>query len=132
MMLTPVLVFSTGAGLAAAETSATSTRSPSASATATARGGEGADCHAIEMVLVNGTTESSRSASPDQDSGFWSSVAGNATRASNDVDRKYVAYDASFGGKLGDSSNATYQDSMLGGIDSAESMVSDIAKSCPD
>src|SRR5699024_813583 len=68
----------------------------------------------------------------DRDSGFFTSVASNATRASSSVGRSYVPYDASFGGKPGDSSNATYEQSVTGGMDNASKMIKDIATDCDD
>lgn len=152
LVLCPVLAVSLGGGIAGAgpyddadmpvtppsseasesTSSATPTTSSSAPSGSADSSGSSASCSAVELVLINGTSDSSAHHATDRDSGFFTSVASNATRASTSVGRSYVPYDASFGGKPGDSSNSTYEQSVTGGMDNATKMIKDIATDCGD
>ncbi|HEY9312956.1 cutinase family protein, partial [Williamsia sp.] len=48
------------------------------------------------------------------------------------IDRSYVNYSASFGGKPGDQSKDTYEQSVQMGITNATAMLTDLASKCPD
>ena len=95
-----------------------------------------ADCAPLHLVVVPGTTEIDENSSPDTDSGFFSRLTVPAMRDANSGDapaleRSYVPYPASFGGKPGDRSSDTYAASVQTGIDNAEAMIGDIATKCP-
>lgn len=95
-----------------------------------------AGCAPLHLVVVPGTTEIDENSSPDSDSGFFSRLTVPAMRDANSgdtpaLDRSYVPYPASFGGKPGDRSADTYAASVQTGIDNAEAMIGDIAKKCP-
>ena len=95
-----------------------------------------ADCAPLHLVVVPGTTEIDENSSPDTDSGFFSRLTVPAMRDANSGDtpalnRSYVPYPASFGGKPGDRSSDTYAASVQTGIDNAETMIGDIATKCP-
>jgi hypothetical protein len=89
--------------------------------------------------LVNGTTDSSPDAPTDTDGGFFSQVVIPALVEANGdngkkgvIDRSYVNYSASFGGKPGDQSKDTYEQSVQMGITNATAMLTDLASKCPD
>ncbi|OZD43379.1 cutinase [Rhodococcus sp. 06-1477-1B] len=140
--LTPRLLAATAAmtlavsasGVAAAQPSATPT--PSGSAT-TSRTSTDGDCPVLQLLVVPGTTEIDENTSPDTDSGFFSRLTVPAMRDANSgdgpaLDRKYVPYPASFGGKPGDRSSVPYAQSVDIGAENTTTMISDIAARCPD
>ena len=93
-------------------------------------------CAPLHLVVVPGTTEIDENSSPDADSGFFSRLTVPAMRDANSgaepaLDRSYVPYPASFGGKPGDRSSDTYATSVQTGIDNATTMIGDIAEKCP-
>ncbi|MBY6708074.1 cutinase family protein [Rhodococcus sp. BP-241] len=93
-------------------------------------------CAPLHLVVVPGTTEIDEKSSPDDDSGFFSRLTVPAMRDANSgsepaLDRSYVPYPASFGGKPGDRSSDTYATSVQTGIDNATTMIGDIAAKCP-
>ncbi|MCX6489373.1 MAG: cutinase family protein [Rhodococcus sp.] len=121
-------------GVAAAQPSATPT--PSGSAT-TSRTSTDGDCPVLQLLVVPGTTEIDENTSPDTDSGFFSRLTVPAMRDANSgdgpaLDRKYVPYPASFGGKPGDRSSVPYAQSVDIGAENTTTMISDIAARCPD
>ncbi|MCJ0894790.1 cutinase family protein [Rhodococcus sp. IEGM 1401] len=139
--LTPRLLAATAAmtvavsasGVAAAQPSATPT--PSGSATTSQSSTDG-DCPVLHLVVVPGTTEIDENSSPDADSGFFSRLTVPAMRDANSGDgpaleRSYVPYPASFGGKPGDRSAVPYAQSVDIGVENTTKMISDIAARCP-
>ncbi|MBY6687440.1 cutinase family protein [Rhodococcus sp. BP-149] len=105
-----------------------------AAPTTTAPAADG--CAPLHLVVVPGTTEIDENSSPDADSGFFSRLTVPAMRDANSgaepaLDRSYVPYPASFGGKPGDRSSDTYATSVQTGIDNATNMIGDIAEKCP-
>ena len=138
--LTPRLLAATAAvtivvsvsGVAAAQP--TATPSPSGSTTTSQSGSE--DCPVLHLVVVPGTTEIDENSSPDADSGFFSRVTVPAMRDANSgdgpaLDRSYVPYPASFGGKPGDRSTVPYAQSVDIGARNTTNMISEIAARCP-
>lgn len=117
-------VTSTGAATAAAQSTTTAAA-------------ESSKCAPLHLVIANGTTQSSEHASPDQDGGFGSTIAIPAMLAANSdsknplLDRTYISYSASFGGKPGDQSKATYEKSVAQGITNTKTELARIAKDCP-
>ncbi|UPU46246.1 MULTISPECIES: cutinase family protein [Rhodococcus] len=114
--------------------SSTTTTSSTTSASAADSG-----CTPLHLLLVNGTTDSSPDAPTDTDGGFFSQVAIPALVEANGdngkkgvIDRSYVNYSASFGGKPGDQSKDTYEQSVQMGITNATAMLTDLASKCPD
>ncbi|MEV8237044.1 cutinase family protein [Rhodococcus sp. NPDC077669] len=139
--LTPRLLAATAAmtvavsasGVAAAQPSATPT--PSGSATTSQSSTDG-NCPVLHLVVVPGTTEIDENSSPDTDSGFFSRLTVPAMRDANSGDgpaleRSYVPYPASFGGKPGDRSAVPYAQSVDIGVENTTKMISDIAARCP-
>ncbi|MBY6537673.1 cutinase family protein [Rhodococcus sp. BP-349] len=105
-----------------------------AAPTTTAPAADG--CAPLHLVVVPGTTEIDENSSPDADSGFFSRLTVPAMRDANSgaepaLDRSYVPYPASFGGKPGDRSSDTYATSVQTGVDNATTMIGDIAEKCP-
>lgn len=117
-------VTSTGAATAAAQSTTTTAA-------------ESSNCAPLHLVIANGTTQSSEHAAPDQDGGFGSTIAIPAMLAANSdsknplLDRTYISYSASFGGKPGDQSKATYEKSVAQGITNTKTELARIAKDCP-
>ncbi|WP_261768874.1 MULTISPECIES: cutinase family protein [unclassified Rhodococcus (in: high G+C Gram-positive bacteria)] len=129
---TTVLV-ATGSGVAAAQPSTTPT--PSSSQPASTRSA-GAECAPLQLVVVPGTTEIDENTSSTTDSGFFSRVTVPAMQDANSgttqaLDRNYVAYPASFGGKPGDRSAVPYNQSRDIGVENTQNLISDIAARCP-
>lgn len=99
-------------------------------------------CPALHLVLVNGTTESAPGMDPNVDGGFLSQIAvpvglavnGSSTPKDDEkiVDRTYVPYSASFGGKPGDHAADPYATSVSMGINNARTILETIADQCPD
>ncbi|QTJ71248.1 cutinase family protein (plasmid) [Rhodococcus sp. ZPP] len=127
-----------GTGAAGAQP-ATSTPSSPTTTTPVSASATDSGCTPLHLLLVNGTTDSSPTAPTDQDGGFFSQVAIPALLAANGdngsknvIDRSYVNYSASFGGKPGDQSTDTYEQSVQMGITNAAVMLTDLASKCPD
>ncbi|NKR30052.1 cutinase family protein [Rhodococcus hoagii] len=127
-------------GVATADPS--TTPSTSSTGTASATVADSSNCPALHLVLINGTTESAPEMNPDVDSGFMSQIAVPAALAVNGtstpkdsekvLDRTYVPYSASFGGKPGDHAKDPYAKSVSMGIDNAKAILSDIGQQCPN
>ncbi|HEY9312855.1 cutinase family protein [Williamsia sp.] len=127
--------------IAVAGTSAAGAQTPTPSPQGTTSSSVAAEsgCTPLHLLLVNGTTESSPGTPTDQDGGFFSQVAIPALVEANGdngkkgvIDRSYVNYSASFGGKPGDQSKDTYEQSVQMGITNATAMLTDLASKCPD
>lgn len=127
-------------GVAAAAPSTTASTAPSTTPRA-ATVADPSSCPALHLVLVNGTTESAPGMNPDVDSGFMSQIAipaalaVNGTSTAKDgekvVDRTYVPYSASFGGKPGDQAKDPYAKSVTMGVDNTVAVLKDIEEQCP-
>lgn len=130
---TAAVLLASGSGVAAAQPSTTPTPSSSQPASTTSSGG---DCAPLQLVVVPGTTEIDENTSPTTDSGFFSRVTVPAMQDANSgttqaLDRNYVAYPASFGGKPGDRSAVPYNQSRDIGVENTQNLISDIAARCP-
>lgn len=136
-----MLIAMAGTSAANAQTP-TSTPTPSSTTTTsstTSASAADSGCTPLHLLLVNGTTDSSPDAPTDTDGGFFSQVAIPALVEANGdngkkgvIDRSYVNYSASFGGKPGDQSKDTYEQSVQMGITNATAMLTDLANKCPD
>ena len=136
-----MLIAMAGTSAANAQTP-TSTPTPSSTTTTsspTSASAADSGCTPLHLLLVNGTTDSSPDAPTDTDGGFFSQVAIPALVEANGdngkkgvIDRSYVNYSASFGGKPGDQSKDTYEQSVQMGITNATAMLTDLASKCPD
>jgi hypothetical protein len=136
-----MLIAMAGTSAANAQTP-TSTPTPSATTTTsstTSASAADSGCTPLHLLLVNGTTDSSPDAPTDTDGGFFSQVVIPALVEANGdngkkgvIDRSYVNYSASFGGKPGDQSKDTYEQSVQMGITNATAMLTDLASKCPD
>lgn len=131
--LTPRLLAATAALTIVVSASGVAAAQPS---TTTPARGDGGDCSVLHLVVVPGTTEIDENSSPDTDSGFFSRVTVPAMRDANSGDspalnRSYVPYPASFGGKPGDRSTVPYAQSVDIGVENTQNMISDIAARCP-
>lgn len=138
---TAVMLIAVAGTSAANAQTPTSTPAPSPTTTAAVTTTSAADsgCTPLHLLLVNGTTDSSPDAPTDTDGGFFSQVAIPALVEANGdngkkgvIDRSYVNYSASFGGKPGDQSKDTYEQSVQMGITNATAMLTDLASKCPD
>jgi hypothetical protein len=121
-----VTIVVSASGVAAAQPSATPTPPDTGSG----------DCPVLHLVVVPGTTEIDENSSSDADSGFFSRLTVPAMRDANSGDgpaleRSYVPYPASFGGKPGDRSAVPYAQSVDIGVENTTKMISDIAARCP-
>ncbi|MHA4855170.1 cutinase family protein [Rhodococcus sp. MSC1_016] len=87
------------------------------------------DCTPLHVVGVQGTNQSAPDASPTTDSGFLGdAVLGPLLKtAEGNISREYVPYAGDFGWR-----GETYEQSMLGGVDKANQVLSDYASRCPD
>nr|WP_256982949.1 cutinase family protein [Rhodococcus sp. 06-418-1B] len=129
------IVVSAG-GIAAAQPSATPTPTGSPTTSSSTATGANTDCPALHLVVVPGTTEIDEQSSPELDSGFFSRLTVPAMRDANSGDgpaleRSYVPYPASFGGKPGDRSTVPYAQSVDIGVENTQNMITDIASRCP-
>ena len=143
----------TMAGTSAAQTSTTapSTSTPpltstvqvptsaplSSQATSTVALPEGQACPAVQLVAINGTTESSRNSYTDADTGWMARVARPAVQTANAdgqerMTRTYVPYPASFGGLVESEDQASYAESVTTGIENGEKLIAETLKKCPD
>lgn len=137
-----MLIAVAGTSAANAQTPTTTTPSTSSATTTTSTtsaSSSNSGCAPLHLLLVNGTTDSSPDAATDVDGGFFSQVAIPALVEANGdngnkgvIDRSYVNYSASFGGKPGDQSKDTYEQSVQMGITNATEMLTDLASKCPD
>ncbi|QII03716.1 cutinase family protein (plasmid) [Rhodococcoides fascians A21d2] len=121
-----VTIVVSASGVAAAQPSTTPTPPDTGSG----------ECPVLHLVVVPGTTEIDENSSPDADSGFFSRLTVPAMRDANSGDgpaleRSYVPYPASFGGKPGDRSAVPYAQSVDIGVENTTKMISDIAARCP-
>ncbi|MBJ7287555.1 cutinase family protein [Williamsia sp.] len=92
-------------------------------------------CPLLHVFALQGTTESSTTTNSKVDSGMLSQVlipVDNALRSNKTlIDRDYVPYPASFGGRAGDKSTDTYTQSVETGIANTNKLISSVHSSCP-
>nr|WP_256985381.1 cutinase family protein [Rhodococcus sp. 06-1059B-a] len=138
---TAAVLLASASGVAAAQPSTTPTPPPSqpsstSPTTTTTPSSTGGDCAPLQLVVVPGTTEIDENTSSTTDSGFFSRVTVPAMQDANSgktqaLDRNYVAYPASFGGKPGDRSAVPYNQSRDIGVENTQNLITDIAARCP-
>lgn len=98
---------------------------------------EGEECPAVQLVAINGTTESSKNSHTDADTGWMARVASPAVRAANAdgedrMSRTYVPYPASFGGFVPSEDQSSYAESVTIGIENGEKLIADTVERCPE
>lgn len=95
-----------------------------------------AECPKLMIYGMQGTGQSSPDASESQDTGALGTILGpvvDAFAGQNIIDRKYVPYEASFGGAPGTGSGKTeYRRSVSGGADKLGEMITADSTRCPD
>lgn len=137
--------------------SATTTPSPSARATSTSTAPltstvevptsttdtstvalpEGESCPLVQLVAINGTTESSKNSETDADTGWMARVVQPAVRAANSdgeerMNRVYVPYPASFGGFVPSEDQDSYAESVTVGIENGKKLIEETVTRCPE
>lgn len=95
------------------------------------------ECPAVQLIAINGTTESGRNDSVSADTGWMSQVAQPAVREANGdgterMSRAYVPYPASFGGWTEGEEETTYAESLEVGIENAGELISQTVEACPE
>ena len=98
---------------------------------------EGGECPAVQLVAVNGTTESSRNTHAEADTGWMSRVARPAVQTANAdgqdrMTRTYVPYPASFGGFVPSEDQSSYAESVTVGIENGKELISETVDRCPE
>jgi hypothetical protein len=91
------------------------------------------ECPALYTLAVQGTGQSSLSASPTVDTGLLSGVVAPLLASSSQpgaIDRAYVPYPAAFGGIVPGSATPPYAQSVSAGLDELRSMASAISNKC--
>lgn len=109
----------------------------STSDTSTVELPEGGECPAVQLVAVNGTTESSKNSHTDADTGWMARVASPAVRAANAdgeerMSRTYVPYPASFGGFVPSEDQSSYAESVSVGVENGTKLITETVERCPD
>lgn len=93
----------------------------------------GGSCPALYVLGVQGTDQSSSSASTTTDSGMLGTVMSPLlSMAASTVQRAYVPYPASFGGATASKSDASFQQSSQVAVDRTVAMTKQVAAKCPD
>lgn len=115
----------------------TSARLSSEAATATVALPEGQACPAVQLVAINGTTESSRNSHADADTGWMARVARPAVQTANAdgqerMTRTYVPYPASFGGLVPSEDQSSYAESVTTGIENGRTLIAETLDKCPE
>ncbi|MEV8194771.1 cutinase family protein [Rhodococcus pyridinivorans] len=121
------------AGPAAAQTSTTRSASTPTTTTPSTTAPSG-QCPKLMVYGMQGTGESSPDASTTTDSGALGAILGpvmSAFAGQGVIDRKYVPYEASFGGAVG-GGTADYARSVTGGAEKLTEMIREDAQRCPD
>lgn len=123
-------VVAMGSAGAAGAQGAPAATAPTASAQATS---EGDGCPLLHVVIAQGTTESTSSSSPKDDSGTLATVVlpvlsefGGITET-NTFDRTYVPYPADFGFQ-----GTPYEQSYRQGVQNTLGVIAKIAETCPN
>lgn len=143
-----------GAGLAQTTTTAQSSTAPSSSTSSTPLTStvevststtstsevelpESGECPLVQLVAINGTTESSKNEYVDADTGWMARVVSPAVRAANAdgtdrMTRTYVPYPASFGGFVPSEDQASYAESVTTGIENGKKLIAETVERCPE
>lgn len=119
------------AGPAAAQTTTAATSAPSMTTTTSSAGEQ---CPKLMVYGMQGTGQSSPDASTTTDSGALGAILGpvmSAFAGQGVIDRKYVPYEASFGGAVG-AGGANYARSVTGGAEKLAKMISEDSDRCPN
>lgn len=87
-------------------------------------------CPALQVYGIQGTGQSSTTADPDQDNGFLSLVLGPLRDGTTSIDRKYIPYDAGFGGAV-PGGKKPYAESVAGAVATGKQWINDLASRCP-
>lgn len=98
---------------------------------------EGDECPLVQLVAVNGTTESSKNSETDADTGWMARVVSPAVRAANAdgeprMSRTYVPYPASFGGFVPSEDQSSYAESVTVGIENGKELIAQTVERCPE
>jgi len=98
---------------------------------------KGQECPLVQLVAVNGTTESSKNSETDADTGWMARVVRPVVRAANAdgqdrIARTYVPYPASFGGFVPSEDQSSYAKSVTVGIDNGKKLLAETVERCPE
>ena len=132
--LSTVLVASQAVSVGAQTTSSSRSSSTPTSSVALPKGQE---CPLVQLVAVNGTTESSKNSETDADTGWMARVVRPVVRAANAdgqdrIARTYVPYPASFGGFVPSEDQSSYAKSVTVGIDNGKKLIAEAVERCPE
>ena len=132
--LSTVMVASQAVSVGAQSTSSTRSSSTPTSSVALP---EGQECPLVQLVAVNGTTESSKNSETDADTGWMARVVRPVVRAANAdgedrIARTYVPYPASFGGFVPSEDQSSYAKSVTVGIDNGKKLIAETVERCPE
>lgn len=116
---------------------AQTTSSSSSTPTSSVALPEGKECPLVQLVAVNGTTESSKNSETDADTGWMARVVRPVVRAANAdgedrIARTYVPYPASFGGFVPSEDQSSYAKSVTVGIDNGKKLIAETVERCPE
>ncbi|WP_405183636.1 cutinase family protein (plasmid) [Nocardia sp. NBC_01377] len=90
-------------------------------------------CPGLLVIGVQGTGESSPSASPSLDTGMLGTMFGPMLTAGVDIDRVYIGYPASFGGAIGTGpGTASYADSVAYARSRLDDTAAAAVEQCPN
>lgn len=98
---------------------------------------EGDSCPLVQLVAINGTTESSKNSHTDADTGWMARVVRPAMQSANAdgqdrMTRTYVPYPASFGGFVPSEDQASYAESVTTGVENGTQLIAETVERCPD
>ena len=132
--LSTVMVASQAVSVGAQSTSSSRSSSTPTSSVALP---EGQECPLVQLVAVNGTTESSKNSETDADTGWMARVVRPVVRAANAdgedrIARTYVPYPASFGGFVPSEDQSSYAKSVTVGIDNGKKLIAETVERCPE
>lgn len=132
--LSTVMVASQAVSVGAQTTSSSRSSSTPTSSVALPKGQE---CPLVQLVAVNGTTESSKNSETDADTGWMARVVRPVVRAANAdgqdrIARTYVPYPASFGGFVPSEDQSSYAKSVTVGIDNGKKLMAETVERCPE
>ena len=132
--LSTVMVASQAVSVGAQTTSSSRSSSTPTSSVALPKGQE---CPLVQLVAVNGTTESSKNSETDADTGWMARVVRPVVRAANAdgqdrIARTYVPYPASFGGFVPSEDQSSYAKSVTVGIDNGKKLIAETVERCPE
>ena len=132
--LSTVMVASQAVSVGAQTTSSSRSSSTPTSSVALPKGQE---CPLVQLVAVNGTTESSKNSETDADTGWMARVVRPVVRAANAdgqdrIARTYVPYPSSFGGFVPSEDQSSYAKSVTVGIDNGKKLIAETVERCPE